>query len=149
MSHIRHTALTHVGKVRRVNEDSVLAVGESNIWVVADGMGGHAAGDFASQAVVDAVAMLPPGLSATDRMKQLRAAITGAHDTITAEAEKRGGGTIGAAVVALTIAQGNFVAFWAGDSRLYLLRDGELDLLTTDHSIVADLVGLTANLQRN
>ncbi len=137
---IRHSALTHVGKVREVNEDSVLALGEQNTWVVADGMGGHAAGDYASQTIVDAVAMLPGNLSAKERMIGLRSAIKGAHDTITAEATRRGGGTIGAAVVALTIAHGSFVAFWAGDSRLYLLREGEINLLTTDHSVVAELV---------
>ena len=137
---IRHNAITHVGRVRKVNEDSILASGEHNIWVVADGMGGHAAGDFASQTIVDAVAMLPLNQDPINLMRSLRATILSAHDAIVSEATARGGGTIGSAVVVLMIAQDNFVAFWAGDCRLYLLRDGEIDLLTSDHSVVAELV---------
>lgn len=140
MTIVRHSAITHVGRVRKVNEDSIYAGGEQNIWVVADGMGGHAAGDFASQTVVDAVAMLPADDGPRELMLGLRNAILGAHKTITDEAAARGGATIGAAVVSLMIAEDNFVAFWAGDCRLYLLRDGEINLLTSDHSIVAELV---------
>lgn len=140
MSFIRHSAATHVGHVRKVNEDSILVVPEQNIWVVADGMGGHAAGDLASQTIVDSIAMLPPGLPATDRMVEIRRAIEGAHAKLTDVSEARGGATIGSTVVALTIAADNFVAFWAGDSRLYLLRNGEIDMLTADHSLVAELV---------
>ncbi len=140
MSVVRHNALTHVGRVRKINEDSVLALPDQKIWIVADGMGGHAAGDFASQTVVDSAAMLPLDLSASDLMRNLRAALVGAHATIVAEAERRGAGTIGAAVIAMMIADGHFVAFWAGDCRLYRFRDGEIELLTSDHSVVADLV---------
>jgi serine/threonine-protein phosphatase Stp1 len=137
---IRHNAITHVGRVRKVNEDSILASDEHSIWVVADGMGGHAAGDYASQTIVDAVAMLPLDQEPVELMRSLRTTIMAAHDTIKAEAEIRGGATIGSAIVALMIAQDSFVAFWAGDCRLYLLRDDEIDLLTSDHSVVADLV---------
>ncbi len=140
MSRIRHSATTHVGHVREVNEDSILVVPEQNVWVVADGMGGHQGGDFASQTVVDAVAMLPGALSATERMQGLRSAITNAHTLICDHAEQQGGATIGSTVVALTIAADSFVAFWAGDSRLYLLRGGELSMLTSDHSLVAAFV---------
>ena len=137
---IRHSAITHVGRVRKVNEDSILALPDQRIWVVSDGMGGHAAGDFASQTVVDAIAALPADLSPGERMAGLRAAIDAAHLTIRAEAALRGGGTIGATVVALLLTDGHFVAFWAGDSRLYRFRDGGVELLTSDHSIVADMV---------
>jgi serine/threonine protein phosphatase PrpC len=137
---IRYSARTHVGRVRKVNEDSILALPEQGIWLVSDGMGGHTAGDFASQAIVEAVAMLPPGLAPAERMRGVRTAIHRAHDEIRDEAARRGASTIGATVVALILTDGHFVAFWAGDSRLYRLRDGDIELLSTDHSLVAALV---------
>ena len=113
MTRLRHNAVTHVGHVRKVNEDSLLALPDQRIFVVADGMGGHAAGDVASQIVVDAVA----GLQLTDdpraQMRALRLAIQGAHQTLLQEIELRGGGTMGATVVALMISGAHFVCFWA------------------------------------
>ena len=140
MSTLRHNALTHVGHVRKINEDSILALPDQKIWLVADGMGGHEGGDWASQTIADMVAAIPEGLDAADRMKALRGAIQQAHAMILAEIEARGGATMGAAVVALMISDGHFVCFWAGDSRLYRTRGGEIELLTSDHSVVAELV---------
>lgn len=140
MTTIRYNALTHVGRVRKVNEDSILALPDQQIWVVADGMGGHAAGDFASQTIIESVAALPHDLGPAARMHGLRRALTEAHDTILSEAARRNGVTIGAAVVALVLSDAHFVAFWAGDSRLYRFRDGVIELLTSDHSVVAEFV---------
>lgn len=140
MSIVRHSAITHVGRVRSHNEDAILTLSDARIWVVADGMGGHEAGDFASQTIVDAVAMIPEELPPPERMQALRAAILGAHDTVRAESERRGGATVGAAVVTLMLTDGHFVAFWAGDCRLYRFRDREVELLTSDHSLVAAYV---------
>jgi len=140
MHNYRYTAQTHVGLKRKVNEDAILALPENDIWLVSDGMGGHQAGDFASCAIADAVATIPLGLDPRERMHALRDAIQGAHRLICTEAAARGGGTIGATVVALMMANGHFVGLWAGDSRIYRLRDGVIDLLTTDHSAVADYV---------
>lgn len=137
---VRFSATTHVGHVRKVNEDSIISLPDQGIWVVSDGMGGHAAGDFASQTIVDAVAMIDPNLGPAELLRELRQAITRAHSIITAEAAQRGGGTIGATVVSLLLTEGFFAALWAGDSRLYRLRDGEIEMLTTDHSVVASLV---------
>jgi len=140
MSDLRHSAVTHVGRVRTVNEDAILSLPDQQIWLVADGMGGHAAGDFASQSVVEAVAALPPDLPPAERMLALRGALEAAHVTIRAESDRRGGATVGAAVVALIVANGHFAAFWAGDSRLYRFRNGGIELLTSDHSVVAEFV---------
>lgn len=140
MAHIRFSATTHVGHVRAINEDSILCLPDYGIWVVSDGMGGHAAGDFASQSVVDSVAMIEPGLPPSEIIRALREAIMRAHRLILNEAEARHVGTIGATVVTLALTDGHFAAFWAGDSRLYRLRSGEIEMLTTDHSLVANLV---------
>ena len=137
---VRFSATTHVGRVRKLNEDSILSMPEQDVWLVSDGMGGHEGGEFASQAVVDAVAMLPQGLEPREKMQELRAAIYRAHDVIRQEAERRGVTTIGATVVSLMLANGHFLCFWAGDSRLYRLREGQIEVLTTDHSLVAEFV---------
>ena len=140
MGKFRYVARTHVGLKRKINEDAVLALPEHDIWLVADGMGGHDAGDFASRLIADAVATIPVGLEPAARMRALRDAIMAAHNAIRAEAETRGGGTIGSTVAALIIANQHFVGLWAGDSRIYRLRDGHIDLLSVDHSAVADYV---------
>ena len=137
---IRYNAKSHVGLKRKINEDAVLALPEHDIWVVSDGMGGHDAGDFASRLIADSIAMVPPGLGPAERMHALRDAIQNAHRIILNEAEQRGRGVIGATVAALMISSGHFVGIWAGDSRIYRLRDGVIELLTTDHSAVAELV---------
>ncbi|QAX32019.1 PP2C family protein-serine/threonine phosphatase [Leisingera sp. NJS204] len=136
----RYTAQTHVGLKRKVNEDAVLALPEHDIWLVADGMGGHDAGDYASRLIADAAAMIPLGLDPAARMHALREAIQNAHKAIRTEAEARGGGTIGSTVAALVMANQHFAGLWAGDSRIYRLRDGHIEMLTEDHSAVAEFV---------
>jgi len=137
---IRFSARSHVGLKRKVNEDSVLALPEQNIWVVSDGMGGHEAGDYASRLITDMIATIEPNLPATERMHALRHAIHKAHDLIRDEAAARGVTTIGATVASLMLANSHFVGIWAGDSRIYRLRDREIQMLTADHSLVATLV---------
>lgn len=137
---IRYSARTHVGRVRSVNEDAVLSLPELDIWLVSDGMGGHAAGDYASRLIADMAAGLSPNLAPPERMQALRDTFQEAHALIRAEAERRGLGTVGATVVALILANRHFAALWAGDSRLYRMRGGEISLLTRDHSVVAALV---------
>lgn len=132
---------THVGLRRKVNEDSLLVRTERGLWAVADGMGGHEAGDVASAKVVEALHDLPIvyGLdalveTATGALEQVN------RDLIelagSADAEK----SIGSTVVALAIAGGQYRAFWAGDSRAYMLRDGQVTQITRDHSLVQSLV---------
>ncbi len=139
-SGIRFNAKTHVGLVRKVNEDSILALPEHGIWLVADGMGGHHGGDFASQTIAGAVSALDPDLGPRDLMNGVRNAVVQAHHQITTEANRIGADTMGATVVSLLLADGHFVCFWAGDSRLYRLRDDMIEMLSTDHSVVAALV---------
>jgi serine/threonine-protein phosphatase Stp1 len=140
MTSIRYSASTHVGHKRKVNEDSILALPDQKIWVVADGMGGHAGGDFASQTVVDSVAMIDPTLEPVQLLHALREMLGQSHKRIQAESMAQGGVTIGSTVVTFAIAEEHFAAFWAGDSRLYRLQGGHIEMLTTDHSYVAELV---------
>ncbi len=137
---VRFSATTHRGKVRKINEDSIVTMPDHGVWVVSDGMGGHAGGDFASQTIVDTIAMIDTGLPAGEMLQALRRAIFHAHDVIVAESENRGGATMGATVVCFVMAEGHFATFWVGDSRLYRLQNGKIQMLTSDHSLVAELV---------
>ena len=95
MTNIRYSATTHVGLKRKVNEDSILALPDQRIWVVADGMGGHAGGDFSSQAVVDSVAMIDPTLPPVGLLNALRETLARSHALIQQESATQGGVTMG------------------------------------------------------
>jgi len=142
MRQFRFSAATHVGKVRAINEDRILALPDHRVWVVADGMGGHHAGDFAAQTLIDRIADTPCLTDPYEQAQALRWSILDAQNLIWRESITRQNGPIGAAVLAVVATEDRFLVFWAGDSRLYRLRDGNLKMLTSDHSIVADLVNL-------
>lgn len=136
----RFSARTHVGLHRKVNEDAILALPQLGLWAISDGMGGHAGGDFASQTVVDTLSRLSPDLDPPEIMHAARAALHAAHDTIRAEAARRGDHVIGATAVLLALSDAHFMCLWAGDSRLYRLRAGRVEMISVDHSIVGELV---------
>ena len=132
---------THVGLKRKINEDSILADSDRGLWVVADGMGGHDAGEVASAAVVDALRRLP---DFDDLDKLTRAAVEAlrqVNDELIRLARSNGSDrTIGTTVVGLVVLGERFRCFWAGDSRAYWIRGGEIMRLSRDHSLVQDLV---------
>jgi len=132
---------TDVGLKRKINEDSVFADPERGLWVVADGMGGHEAGEIASAMVVEALRALPE----TNDLDELAAGAVEAVQRVNRELIDlaRSSGrqqTIGTTVVGLAVADGAFRCFWMGDSRAYLLRDGEIRRISHDHSLVQNLV---------
>jgi protein phosphatase/serine/threonine-protein phosphatase Stp1 len=134
-------AATHAGAVRPRNEDALLDRAEIGLWVVADGAGGHGAGDVASAAIVDAMRAVPPGLSAAELLAQVRLRLAAVHRELQEEAAQRGPGRILASTVVVMLARGDhFAMLWAGDSRAYLLRAGTLTRVTRDHSLVQELV---------
>lgn len=132
---------THPGLKRKVNEDSVLVRSERGLWAVADGMGGHEAGDVASASVVDALALVSPHPLIDQFVADAIAALKAVNRQLIAlarsEARPR---TIGTTVVGLAIADGRFGCFWAGDSRAYRIRQGEIAQLSRDHSLVQELM---------
>lgn len=136
----RHSARTHVGCVREVNEDAILSRPDIGLWAVTDGMGGHSGGDFASQTVVEALDRLPAALEPAEIMQEARRALHTAHSQIRAEAERRGNGLIGATVNLLVLSEEHFMCLWVGDSRLYRFREGVLEMISVDHSVVGELV---------
>lgn len=139
----RSASSSHVGTVRRVNEDALLERPEIGLWVVADGMGGHAAGDVASNMIVESL----QGLRAPSDEAALLEDIDRRLQRINTQllhyaAEHVPGGVMGSTVVAFASFQAKALCLWAGDSRIYRLRDGELQQLTRDHSQVEDLISL-------
>ena len=133
--------MTHRGAVRPRNEDAFVDRGDIGLWAVADGAGGHGAGDVASGAIAEALNDLPPGLSAAELLAQVRLRIGAVHADLRARAAAMGGGRIIASTVVVLLARGgHFACLWAGDSRAYLLRDGALTRVTRDHSVVQELV---------
>ncbi|HVJ51634.1 MAG TPA: protein phosphatase 2C domain-containing protein [Aliidongia sp.] len=138
---ISSAAATHVGKVRKHNEDSYLARPEIGLWVVADGMGGHQAGDLASQTIVQALGGIEAPSDGAQFIGEVRTRLAAVNDALLAEAAARGNGAvIGSTVVALLTFGSFFACVWAGDSRLYRLRDGVLLQMNRDHSQVQEMV---------
>jgi serine/threonine protein phosphatase PrpC len=104
-----HAARSHVGRKRKNNEDAMLSLPGRALWAVADGMGGHAAGDVASALVVQWLSQLPPGAG----KDAVRAAIEDANQTLWEMGQKKGR-TMGSTVVALAAEKINFPVFgWA------------------------------------
>nr|WP_319515850.1 protein phosphatase 2C domain-containing protein [uncultured Cohaesibacter sp.] len=136
----KSSAITHTGLVRKVNEDAILSRPELDLWAISDGMGGHVAGDFASQTVVQSLQSLADNLEPTEVMCKARQALHRAHCEIKAEAARRSIGTIGATAVILALSETNFLCLWVGDSRLYRYRDGAIEIISSDHSVVGELV---------
>ncbi|HUD29709.1 MAG TPA: protein phosphatase 2C domain-containing protein [Novosphingobium sp.] len=132
-------AVTDVGAVRKHNEDRYFGSDPLGIWVVADGMGGLARGDWASTQVVDAVGALARSEGLDDTLETIRGALETANELILAESESVGK-QMGSTAVALVIRERRFGVAWVGDSRAYLLRGGRLYRLTRDHSQVQDLI---------
>ncbi|MDR7188108.1 protein phosphatase [Microbacterium sp. BE35] len=133
-------AISHTGKVRSNNQDSGYA--GSNLFVVADGMGGHAGGDVASSLAISRLEGLDrPFDSTAEAERALRDAISDAAvdlvDTVGVRPELAGMGTT---VSALIMVDDYAVIAHIGDSRIYLFRDGALTQITTDHTFVQRLV---------
>jgi serine/threonine protein phosphatase PrpC len=134
-------ARTHTGCKRKVNEDAVLSRPDLGLWAVADGMGGHDAGEVASALVVDTLEKVPAAPNLSARINAARVALHTANRQLLSLAEQGGARrTIGSTIVLLAIDAASFACLWAGDSRAYLARDGVLEQITHDHSLVQQLV---------
>ena len=132
---------THVGLRRKVNEDSIAVRTDRGLWAVADGMGGHDAGDVASATVTEALMKLPIVYSLDALAEAAVAALETVNQKLIDLAQSTNESrTIGSTVVGLAIAGRQFRCFWAGDSRAYRVRERQIERLTRDHSLVQDLV---------
>ena len=130
----RSWAVTDTGKRRKHNEDSLLNRPEAGLWVVADGMGGHKAGDVASQLIVNTLKNLPQTEPLEDYVKEVELYLQNINTKLRQLAAKEyGNNLVGSTVVALICDAQRCGFLWAGDSRLYRFRNNQLQQLTQDH----------------
>lgn len=132
-------AASHAGLVREINEDACLDQPERGLWAVADGMGGHTLGDFASRGVIETLSKLPPAGSLAELARNARERLQAVNRQLRMEAALRALPVIGSTVVVLFAWDRRCGYLWAGDSRLYVYRHGQLTQLTRDHSQVEEL----------
>jgi serine/threonine-protein phosphatase Stp1 len=132
-------ARSESGSVRDTNDDSFIERSDLGLWAVSDGMGGHAHGQWASRKIIEALASVTGAgdLDADARAvtKAIRAANTEIYARVASD-----GRPLGATVVAMLCKEGRLSIQWAGDSRLYRIRDSNLEQLTHDHTQVQELV---------
>jgi serine/threonine protein phosphatase Stp1 len=134
-------AASDSGPARSHNEDAFVDRPDLGVWAVADGAGGHDAGEVASAMIAEALEAIPPGLGAVDALAEIRTRIGAVHAALLAEAASRGPDVIIASTAVIVCARGaHFACLWAGDSRAYLLSGGTLSQITRDHSLVQELV---------
>jgi len=137
----KSSATTHVGMVRKVNQDSYAERTDIGVWAVADGMGGHEAGEIASATVTDFIKTLPPNENIEDMLVAVEKSIMDANLKLTEDATAYDSQRApGSTIVVLIINGDQGALVWAGDSRIYRRRDNQVTLLTRDHSHVQDLV---------
>jgi serine/threonine protein phosphatase PrpC len=142
----RSAALSDVGRVREANEDAFYSDSEQGLWAVADGMGGLARGDYASGVVVDAFFHFMKASSIAGCIRDIEIRLREAHANCrnsfkdTFKDNKNKGERVGSTVAALYCYGGYGFLLWAGDSRIYRLRNNELQLLTTDHTVAQEKV---------
>lgn len=129
--------ITDVGKVRKHNEDSLLERPEVGLWIVADGMGGHAKGDVASQMIVNTMKKVNEGTTLVKFINEIEDRLLDVNQKLIEKARaSTRKSTIGSTIVIMLVYEKYCIYMWAGDSRLYRLRNGEMRLITTDHSQV-------------
>jgi protein phosphatase len=131
---------THVGKVRLLNEDACLELADSGLWAVADGMGGHSAGDLASRSIVEALSDISRSGNLDRSLDEVAQCLQKVNSELIEEARRSRVEVIGSTVVVLLVHATHGAVLWAGDSRAYRYRDGVLQQLTRDHSQVEELV---------
>jgi serine/threonine protein phosphatase PrpC len=130
---------THVGRVRERNEDCYLARPETGIWAVADGMGGHADGDVASRTLVRALASIERPASAAALLDLVEECVTQANARLRELGQERGE-VVGTTLAVLLAFEDYYACVWSGDSRIYLVRQGEIVQLSRDHTEVEELL---------
>lgn len=132
--------ITDLGRVRASNEDAFAVFDHLGLWVVADGMGGYRDGDVASRMVCESLASLQGFASLDEGVDQVRQRLGAVNRRLYAAGTRIVNPIISGSTVATLIVRRTACAvLWAGDSRVYRLREGKLAQLTSDHTWAAEL----------
>jgi protein phosphatase len=124
---------TETGHVRRHNEDAILVADDLGLWAVADGLGGHSAGDVASALIVERLRGLPPSHDVTDIMDALEDELLRINHRLRALARSQRVDTVASTVVMLVHTRDLVLIGWVGDSRAYVFEEGRLLQVSQDH----------------
>src|SRR5258705_12543745 len=143
------SSVTHAGKVRVRNEDSCLVRTDTGLWAVADGMGGHEAGDLASRILVESLDAIEQPEAALDLLEQCETQIFRANQQIVDLSRARDGATIGTTAAVLLVRDKHYACVWAGDSRVYLINGGAIQQVLRHHTGVEGLVAAPALFRRD
>lgn len=135
----KSVAKTDIGTIRKVNEDGFLDTPNVGMWCVADGMGGHAKGDVASKLIVDSLQDLANTNTYPLGNQQVKHVLQQVNSQLVSMASEKQA-VIGSTVVVLIFDQEYAHCIWAGDSRIYRVRNNKLTRLTQDHSQVEEMV---------
>ena len=137
----RSSAVSDIGCRRRLNEDACLARPDLGLWVVADGMGGHQAGDHASRSIVEALDFPGPPESPRGLIERIETEMERVNAELVSAAAGMGpDAVVASTVVGLVLADAHYACFWLGDSRAYMVRAGAALQLTRDDSHVQGLI---------
>lgn len=126
--------ITHTGNIRDHNEDAFLVLPEQRLWIAADGMGGHTAGDFASHLIIDQFKGFKASPLTGHNVDQIRQILAQVNYELWTKAQQIGDTIIGSTVAILLATEHHVAIVWSGDSRIYRLRNGLLKQITRDHS---------------
>lgn len=141
--------VTHTGKKRKINQDAFLDLADRQLWIVADGMGGHKDGEYASKAIVEAFKTFTPEKTIGATISEIHHQLKTVNQSLCELAGKAGERVvIGSTVVVLLGYRQYSVALWSGDSRIYLFRHGKLSQITSDHNYEAFLLANGVNVER-
>ena len=136
---VESSGKSDAGLVRELNEDRYLVKSESGLFVVADGMGGHDAGEVASTSIVEHLSSIGIPSSAPDLRARVEDRIVLANREIR-QLSAKNGSTIGSTLAALLAFERQYACMWAGDSRIYMLHNGKLSQLSRDHTEMQELL---------
>jgi len=135
----RSAASTSKGNVRGHNEDAVLDRPDLGLWVVADGMGGHNAGDVASSMIVQSLSGFRKHATPSACLDEVEDRLREVNSALYRASIDNQAGMSGSTIVALLALERHCLSIWAGDSRVYRCRDALLEQVTRDHSEAEEL----------